>query len=628
MRVRRWTTYLSGSTAAAAIALAAFTTHVGPAQAASSASPFVVTRNGNTYTATSAAGTVLTGSLKTIVQTAAATLSSGGGGTVHFTAGLFELGDSHFELKDLTNVTFEGEGMDVTRITNFRSTSTDTEVFDGTRITGGGVRDMTVNAGGPFRSTSDALDFDSGNNMVVERVKVTGARGRGIVFDGKDITNGVVRKSENNVIRGCIVVNVPSDGIELLAASNNRVEGCRITTSGGHGIQLAKSSTSADQPNKKSSGNVVVNNIVELSAQDGINVTSGDRNQITGNTLLNNSKASSARDGIKLASSDSQTCDDNVISGNTATDNQATKTQRYGLAISSSNCNRTSVSGNEFRGNRLGEILNQGTGTVFGLPAADTEAPTIPTGLTATVVGPNQINLSWTESRDNVSVAGYTIYRNGVLIATSPSASYSDSNNVLPETVYSYRVDAFDASTNRSEQSAVVSVATPPEGGGGGGGGGGGTPQGGTFVPTDDSYVGADTPSTNYGTRTTLRFDGSPVIRTFLKFNVAGVVGTVQKATLRIYANSASSSGFAVHTSADTTWSESTIIDTNAPPISAAFAQSGGFPAGGYVEVDVTSVIGGDGSYTLALTGIGTTAVSLGSSESATPPQLVIQVAP
>jgi hypothetical protein len=194
--------------------------------------------------------------------------------------------------------------------------------------------------------------------------------------------------------------------------------------------------------------------------------------------------------------------------------------------------------------------------------------------------------------------------------------------------VYTYAVDAFDASTNRSAQSAVVSVATPPASGGGGGGGGGGTPQGGTFVPTDDSYVGADTPSTNYGSRTTLRFDGSPVVRTFLKFDVMGVVGTVQKATLRVYANSASSSGFAVHTSADTTWSESAITDTNAPPISAALAQSGGFAAGGYVEVDVTSAIGGNGTYTLALTGIGTTAVSLASSESATPPQLVIQVAP
>ena len=628
MRVGRWTTYFSGSLVAGAIALGSLTANVAPAQAASSASPFVVTRSGSTYTATSATGTILTGSLKSIVQTAAAQLNSGGGGTLHFTAGLFELGDSHFELKDLTNVTFEGEGIDVTTITNFRTASADTEVFDGSRITGGGVRNMTVNAGGPFRSTSDALDFDSGNNMVVENVKVTGARGRGIVFDGKDITGGIVRKAEGNVIRGCIVTNVPSDGIELLAAGNNRVEGCRITGSGGHGIQLAKSSTQADQPNKKSSGNVLVNNFVELSAQDGINVTSGDRNQITGNTLLNNSKASSGRDGIKIASSDSQTCDDNVVSGNTATDNQATKTQRYGLAISSSNCNRTSVSGNEFRGNRLGEILNQGTGTIFGLPAADTEAPTVPTGLTATAVGPNQVNLSWTASRDNVSVAGYTIYRNGVLIGTSPSTSYTDANNVLPETVYSYTVDAFDASTNRSAQSAVVSVATPPAGGGGGGGGGGGTPQGGTFVPTDDSYVGTDAPSTNYGSRTTLRFDGSPVIRTFLKFNVTGVVGTVQKATLRIYANSASSSGFAVHTSTDTSWSESTIVETNAPAIGAAFAQSGSFPAGGYVEVEVTSVISGDGAYTLALTGIGSTAVSLGSSESATPPQLVIQVAP
>ena len=624
--MKRWTTYVSGLMVAGALVLGALTAPVEAAQAASSASPFVVSRSGNTYTATSATGTVLTGSLKSIVQSAAATLSGGGGGTVHFTAGLFELGDSHFELKDISNVTFEGEGIDVTTITNFRTASSDTEVFDGSRVTGGGVRDMTINAGGPFRSTSDGMDFDSGNSMVIERVKVAGARGRGIVFDGKDITSGIARRSEGNVIRDCIITNVPSDGIELLAASNNRIEGCRITGAAGHGIQMAKSSTGADQPNKKSSGNVIVNNVVELSGLDGINVTSGDRNQITGNTLLNNSKASSARDGIKIASSDSQTCDDNVVSGNTATDNQATKTQRYGLAISSANCNRTSVSGNEFRGNRTGEILNQGTGTIFGLPAADTQAPTVPTGLTAVAAGPNVVNLSWTASRDNVAVAGYTIYRNGELVTTTTSTSYTDSGRA-PETVYTYTVDAYDASTNRSDRSAPASAATPPDSGGGGGGGGG-TPVGGTFLPTDDSYVAADAPTVNYGARTTLRFDGSPVIRTFLKFTVSNVVGTVQKATLRIYANSASSGGFAVHTSTDTSWSEAAITDANAPAVGASFAQSGPFAAGGYVDVVITSAIAGNGTYTIVLTGLGSTAVSLGSSESATSPQLVIEAGP
>ena len=40
---------------------------------------------------------------------------------------------------------------------------------------------------------------------------------------------------------------------------------------------------------------------------------------------------------------------------------------------------------------------------------ADTQAPTAPTNLTATVAGNTQINLSWTASTDNVGVTGYRV---------------------------------------------------------------------------------------------------------------------------------------------------------------------------------------------------------------------------
>src|SRR5262245_23256170 len=52
---------------------------------------------------------------------------------------------------------------------------------------------------------------------------------------------------------------------------------------------------------------------------------------------------------------------------------------------------------------------------------ADTTAPSIPTGLTATVASCSQINLSWTASTDTggSGLAGYKVYRNGVQIATT-----------------------------------------------------------------------------------------------------------------------------------------------------------------------------------------------------------------
>jgi fibronectin type 3 domain-containing protein len=83
-------------------------------------------------------------------------------------------------------------------------------------------------------------------------------------------------------------------------------------------------------------------------------------------------------------------------------------------------------------------------------PAGDTSAPTVPTGVTATVITPTRVDLTWTASTDNVGIAGYTIYRNGTVIANVGSASFSDVS-VAATTTYTYRVDAFDAAGNHSK---------------------------------------------------------------------------------------------------------------------------------------------------------------------------------
>jgi parallel beta-helix repeat protein len=328
-----------------------------------SESPWVVTREGDNYRATSeVTGRSYAGSLKAVVENAVGDLQSTGGGTVRFTAGTFDFGTDHFEFYDVFDVVFEGAGMGQTILKNNTSESDDTEPFDFSGVERVTIRDMTVSAGGPFRSTSDALDFDNGTDIVVERVEVTASRGRGIVFDGKNDNWDALR----NTVRDCVIDGVPSDGIELLASSNNLVEGCTITNVGGHGIQLAKASTSADQPNKKSNDNVIRNNVVDESALDGFNLNGGDRNQIVFNSFTNNSDNSSGRDGIRLGTGDSVSCNDNVVANNVSTDNQATKTQRYGLNISSSLCNRTVVGpSNDFSGNRVRAINDVGTGTVF-----------------------------------------------------------------------------------------------------------------------------------------------------------------------------------------------------------------------------------------------------------------------
>jgi chitodextrinase len=89
----------------------------------------------------------------------------------------------------------------------------------------------------------------------------------------------------------------------------------------------------------------------------------------------------------------------------------------------------------------------------------DSESPTVPTNLTATAISQSRIDVTWSASSDNMSVAGYKVYRNGTEIATTASPGYSDS--VLScGTTYSYRVSAFDATGNESGLTASVSETT------------------------------------------------------------------------------------------------------------------------------------------------------------------------
>ena len=92
--------------------------------------------------------------------------------------------------------------------------------------------------------------------------------------------------------------------------------------------------------------------------------------------------------------------------------------------------------------------------------AADTTAPTVPTGLTATAPTSSQVNLSWTASTDTVGVTGYRVFRNGTQVGTSASPSYQNTG-LSGSTTYTYTVAAYDAAGNVSAQSAPATVTTP-----------------------------------------------------------------------------------------------------------------------------------------------------------------------
>jgi len=91
----------------------------------------------------------------------------------------------------------------------------------------------------------------------------------------------------------------------------------------------------------------------------------------------------------------------------------------------------------------------------------DTQAPTVPTGVTAAQTAQN-VKVSWTASSDNVGVTGYIVYRGGTRIGTATGTSYTDSN-VIPG-AYLYTVAANDAAGNVSAQSVAASITVYLEG--------------------------------------------------------------------------------------------------------------------------------------------------------------------
>ena len=237
---------------------------------------------------------------------------------------------------------------------------------------------------------------------------------------------------------------------------------------------------------------------------------------------------------------------------------------------------------------------------------ADTQAPSVPAGLTANAASAIEADLAWQASTDNVGVTGYTIYRDNTNIATvsGSTLTYADTT-AQPSTTYAYTVDAFDAAGNHSSQSSPASVTTPA------------MPTTLTFTVGADTYVNSGSPTTNYGSATVWRVDGSPDIHAYLRFTVQGTNGTpIKHAYLHVFANSSSTAGINAMVVADNTWGEKTVTYSNAPPLGSLLASSGSYPAGTWLTLDVSSYVTAAGTFSFGITSLGSTQLSFASKES------------
>ncbi|HOD36683.1 MAG TPA: SBBP repeat-containing protein [Syntrophales bacterium] len=86
-------------------------------------------------------------------------------------------------------------------------------------------------------------------------------------------------------------------------------------------------------------------------------------------------------------------------------------------------------------------------------------SPTRPTGVQATVAGPNQVDLIWQPSTGNGGRLTYQVYRDGSVLGTTTETDYSDTE-VTEGVTYCYQVSAVDAEGNESGKSSDVLVNT------------------------------------------------------------------------------------------------------------------------------------------------------------------------
>lgn len=125
---------------------------------------------------------------------------------------------------------------------------------------------------------------------------------------------------------------------------------------------------------------------------------------------------------------------------------------------------------------------------VWGTPTTDTQAPTAPSNLVANNPTSTTVALSWTASTDNIGVAGYDVYANGIFKTTVLGTS-TTVQGLASSTTYNFYIIAKDAAGNSSPQSNTATETTLAGGGGA------------TTCGTED-FSNIPNTGTGYGTRT------------------------------------------------------------------------------------------------------------------------------
>jgi hypothetical protein len=152
-----------------------------------------------------------------------------------------------------------------------------------------------------------------------------------------------------------------------------------------------------------------------------------------------------------------------------------------------------------------------------------------------------------------------------------------------------------------------------------------------TITAVADTHVDQSLPTRNFGTTNTVSVDNSPVRRTFLRFSVANLPGSVTNARLRLHvkdnADGPSEHGGTVHRVDDNAWSETGVNWSSQPALGPAVGSFGAVARNQWVTIDVTPVINGNGVYTFALSSANANGAFYDTRETNRKPELIVTTA-
>ncbi len=307
---------------------------------------YFIQNDGGTYRAFDtegtefASGTTLVTDVLNVIEAAHA-----GNFAVHFGIGQFDMGTLNWTLNTEDDVLITGQGIGLTHIFNSSTAVADTEPISITNCDRITLRDFDLTAGGTVRATSDAIDLDDSDESLIERVRILGSRGAGIIIDGKDAGAQAI----GNTIRDCIITGCDLSGIELLAADDTLIAGGRMHGNGENGIKLNRKTSATVQ---NCDGTRIIGVMCDNNDDDGIEILECVNTTITGCTIKNNGQTAGADDGISIddAATAGLSTDHIVITGCLIYDDQGSPTQDKGVNVRDAAVTGVIIEGNTFHG--------------------------------------------------------------------------------------------------------------------------------------------------------------------------------------------------------------------------------------------------------------------------------------